>query len=161
MSALGNLSARMRGTNISELSKAAKSGNVDEVSRLCGTGNPNARDPDGDRFPLHYLIFKQTASHLPHEANVEQAFPRAGQLANPNLDPKLPWQDGDDWHEQGQLCAADQLHQGALLLEMPLQRRHCRRPRGVSSRPLPSAQPVEGRGVARKTLESWVTHGSV
>ena len=54
MSALGNLSARMRGTNISELSKAAKSGNVDEVSRLCGTGNPNARDPDGDRFPLHW-----------------------------------------------------------------------------------------------------------
>ena len=24
------------------------------------------------RFPLHYFIFKQTASHLPHEANVEQ-----------------------------------------------------------------------------------------
>ena len=39
------------------------------------------------RFPLHYLIFKQTASHLPHEANVEQAFSRAGRLADPNLDP--------------------------------------------------------------------------
>ena len=26
-----------------------------------------------ERFPLHYIIFKQTACHLPHEANVEQA----------------------------------------------------------------------------------------
>ena len=24
------------------------------------------------RFPLHYIVFKQIASHLPHEANVEQ-----------------------------------------------------------------------------------------
>ena len=23
-------------------------------------------------FPLHYFIFRQTASHLPHEGNVEQ-----------------------------------------------------------------------------------------
>ena len=40
------------------------------------------------RFPLHYIVFKQTASHLPHKAKVEQAlFSRAGQLADPNLDP--------------------------------------------------------------------------
>ena len=24
------------------------------------------------RFPLHYIVFKQTASHLPHKAKVEQ-----------------------------------------------------------------------------------------
>ena len=40
-----------------------------------------------DAFPLHYIIFKQTASHLPHEAFVEQIFSRAGLLADPNLDP--------------------------------------------------------------------------
>ena len=26
------------------------------------------------RFPLHFLVFKQIACHLPHEANVEQYF---------------------------------------------------------------------------------------
>ena len=40
-----------------------------------------------EAFPLHYIVFKQTASHLPHEANVEQIFSRAGLLADPNLDP--------------------------------------------------------------------------
>ena len=38
-------------------------------------------------FPLHYIIFKMTACHLPHEANVEQIFSRAGLLADPNLQP--------------------------------------------------------------------------
>ena len=37
-------------------------------------------------FPLHYFVFKMTASHLPHEANVEQVFSRAGRLADPNTD---------------------------------------------------------------------------
>ena len=36
------------------------------------------------RFPLHYMVFKQTACHLPHEANVEQYFSRAGLLSDPN-----------------------------------------------------------------------------
>ena len=43
-----------------------------------------------NRFPLHFIIFKQTArnaSHLPHEANVEQVFSRAGGLADPGLKP--------------------------------------------------------------------------
>ena len=40
-----------------------------------------------EAFPLHFIVFKQTASHLPHEANVEQIFSRAGLLADPNLDP--------------------------------------------------------------------------
>ena len=40
-----------------------------------------------EAYPLHYIIFKQTASHLPHEAFVEQIFSRAGLLADPNLDP--------------------------------------------------------------------------
>ena len=40
-----------------------------------------------DKFPLHYVLFKQTACHLPREANVEQIFSRAGLLADPNLNP--------------------------------------------------------------------------
>ena len=39
------------------------------------------------RFPLHFLVFKQIACHLPHEANVEQYFSRAGLLSDPNMDP--------------------------------------------------------------------------
>ena len=39
------------------------------------------------RFPLHYIVFKQVSSHLPHEANVEQYFSRAGAISDPNLDP--------------------------------------------------------------------------
>ena len=40
------------------------------------------------RFPMHFLVFKQMASHLPHEANVEQSFSRAGNLSDPNIDPE-------------------------------------------------------------------------
>ena len=40
-----------------------------------------------EAFPLHYIVFKQTACHLPHEANVEQIFSRAGLLADPKLEP--------------------------------------------------------------------------
>ena len=40
-----------------------------------------------ERFPLHTIIFKQTACHLPHEANVEMLFSRAGLLTDPNMDP--------------------------------------------------------------------------
>ena len=29
-------------------------------------------------FPLHYFVFRQTASHLPHEGNVEQIFSLGG-----------------------------------------------------------------------------------
>ena len=40
-------------------------------------------------FPLHYIVFKQTASHLPHEGNSEQLFSRAGFLSDDNgkMDP--------------------------------------------------------------------------
>ena len=40
-------------------------------------------------FPLHYIVFKQTASHLPHEGNSEQLFSRAGNLSDDNgkMDP--------------------------------------------------------------------------
>ena len=38
-------------------------------------------------FPLHFFVFKQTASHLAPEANVEQVFSREGQLSEVNLDP--------------------------------------------------------------------------
>lgn len=30
-----------------------------------------------DRFPLHFVVFKQVSSHIPHEANVEEYFSRA------------------------------------------------------------------------------------
>lgn len=39
-----------------------------------------------DHFPLHFMVLKQTAVHLPHEANVEQIFSRAGLLTDPNID---------------------------------------------------------------------------
>ncbi len=37
------------------------------------------------RFPLHFIVFKQTASHIPHEANVEQVGcrPSATHIAAP------------------------------------------------------------------------------
>ncbi len=38
-------------------------------------------------FPLHFIVFKQAASHLPHEANCENVFSRAGHMSDPNLDP--------------------------------------------------------------------------
>ena len=39
-----------------------------------------------DRFPLHFIVFKQTASHIPHDGNVEQFFSRSGNLTDPNMD---------------------------------------------------------------------------
>ena len=38
-----------------------------------------------DRFSLHFVVFKQMATHLAHEANVEQVFSRAGLLSDPNI----------------------------------------------------------------------------
>ena len=35
------------------------------------------------RFQLHFFVFKQTASHLPFEANVERVFSVAGYLSDP------------------------------------------------------------------------------
>ena len=37
------------------------------------------------RLGLHYVVFKQTASHIPHEGNVEQLFSRSGLLTDPNM----------------------------------------------------------------------------
>jgi hypothetical protein len=37
---------------------------------------------------LHFIVFKQTACHLSHEANVEQVLSRAGNLSDPNMDPE-------------------------------------------------------------------------
>ena len=39
-------------------------------------------------FPLHFFVFKQTASHLPHEGNVEQIFSLGGRLSDPNMNPE-------------------------------------------------------------------------
>ena len=46
-----------------------------------------------ERFPLHFIVFKQTVCQLSHEANVEQVFSRAGNLSEPNMDPEylLTW----------------------------------------------------------------------
>ena len=38
-------------------------------------------------FPLHYFVFRQTASHLPHEGDVEQIFSLGGRLSDPNMNP--------------------------------------------------------------------------
>ena len=40
-------------------------------------------------FPLHFIVFKQTASHIPHEGNTEQLFSRSGALSDDNgkMDP--------------------------------------------------------------------------
>ena len=35
-------------------------------------------------FPLHFTVFKQVSSHLPHEGNSEQLFSRAGDLSDDN-----------------------------------------------------------------------------
>ena len=42
-----------------------------------------------ESFPLHYIVFKQTTSHLPHEGNSEQLFSRSGALSDDNgkMDP--------------------------------------------------------------------------
>ena len=41
------------------------------------------------RSALHYIVFRQSAAHLPHEANSEQLFSRAGTLSDDNgkMDP--------------------------------------------------------------------------
>ena len=41
-----------------------------------------------DTFPLHFVVFKQTAVHIPHEANVEQVFSTAGRLSDTHQDPR-------------------------------------------------------------------------
>ena len=41
-----------------------------------------------ERFPLHFIVFEQTACNLSHEANVEQVFSRARNLSDPNMDPE-------------------------------------------------------------------------
>ena len=40
-------------------------------------------------MPLHYLLFRMCAAHLPHEANSESTFFRAGMLSDPNLEPGM------------------------------------------------------------------------
>ena len=40
-----------------------------------------------DSFPLHFVVFKQTAVHIPHEANVEQVFSTSGILSTAHTDP--------------------------------------------------------------------------
>ena len=44
----------------------------------------NGRPKVRDRFPLHYIIFKQVSSHLAHEGNTEQLFSRSGALSDDN-----------------------------------------------------------------------------
>ena len=39
------------------------------------------------QYPLHFFVFKQTASHLPHEGNVEQIFSLGGRISDPNMNP--------------------------------------------------------------------------
>jgi hypothetical protein len=40
-----------------------------------------------ERFPLHFIVLKQTACHLTHEANVEQVFSTfPSGKSDPNMD---------------------------------------------------------------------------
>ena len=42
-----------------------------------------------ERFPLHFIVFKHTGSHLSHEASVlPSGNSRAGNLSDPNMDPE-------------------------------------------------------------------------
>jgi len=41
------------------------------------------------QFPLHYFVFRQCASHLGHETNVEQLFSGAKHLSDPNMLPSF------------------------------------------------------------------------
>ena len=50
-------------------------------------GEDDVAPPPTERFPLHCMVFKQLACHLPHEANVEQYFSRAGNFSDPKLSP--------------------------------------------------------------------------
>ena len=38
-------------------------------------------------YPIHYFVFRTTASHSPHEGNVEQIFSLGGRLSDPNMNP--------------------------------------------------------------------------
>ena len=71
--------ARWAGMGVEEYEKfTTEDGLLNEFAMMWALRN---------KFPLHYVLFKQTACHLPHEANVEQIFSRAGLLADPNLNP--------------------------------------------------------------------------
>jgi hypothetical protein len=37
---------------------------------------------------MHFIVFKQTACHLLHEANVEQVFSRTGNVSHHNMHPE-------------------------------------------------------------------------
>ena len=37
-----------------------------------------------EQFPIHYLLFKRLAAHLPHEGNAESTFSLSGSLSNDN-----------------------------------------------------------------------------
>lgn len=40
-----------------------------------------------NRFPLHFILFKQLGGHLPHEANTESTFSMAGNLTDTSITP--------------------------------------------------------------------------
>ena len=55
------------------LMKASIEGIINEFAILYHARN---------QFPLHYIVLKQTASHIPHEGNSEQIFSRSGALSD-------------------------------------------------------------------------------
>ena len=60
---------------------------VVEPERAGGNGVNDSASDGGASSDVHpnFTVFKQTACHLAHEANVEKVFSRAGLLADPNL----------------------------------------------------------------------------
>ena len=66
-----------------------------------------------ERFPLHFIVFKQTASHLGHEANVEQVFPPSRWIAvRSEHRSGVSFADGDALSQQEMVQAPHERHQG-------------------------------------------------
>ena len=61
---------------------------VGDIYKRDNKNNKEAIVESNDSFPLHYVVFKQTAVHIPHEANVEQVFSTSGILSSPHMDPR-------------------------------------------------------------------------
>jgi len=59
-----------------EITKHRKKGFIDEFALMC---------EQRDSFPLHFKVFQQCSSHLPHEGNCESDFSLGGRISDPNM----------------------------------------------------------------------------
>ena len=106
--------ARWAGMGVEEYEKfTTEDGLLNEFAMMWALRN---------KFPLHYVIFQQTACHLPHEANVEQIFSRAWAAGRPQPQPGPPRCAGQDWLQQEGLRAGSGSDQREVLRAVPRQR---------------------------------------